>query len=54
VSHHPLGTTAPSSDTEHPAYESDVFGFALLWCEAETDRVGEVGLLVPFEGRRRS
>ncbi len=44
-----LGTTAPSSDTERPTYEADVFGFALLWCKEESHRVGEVGLLVPFE-----
>ena len=46
---HPLGTTAPSSDTDHPAYESEVFGFVILWCKEETNRVGEVGLFVPFE-----
>jgi len=48
VSPHPLGTTVPRSDTEHPAYESDVFGFALLACREEPHRVGEVGLFVPF------
>jgi hypothetical protein len=26
VGHPPLGITAPSSDAEHPAYESDGFG----------------------------
>jgi two-component system nitrogen regulation response regulator GlnG/two-component system response regulator HydG len=49
MSSHPLGTTAPSSDTDHPAYESDVFGFVLLSCKEEPQRVGEVGLFVPFE-----
>jgi len=49
VNTYPLGTTAPSSDTEHPSYESDVFGFVILWCKLEPHRLGEVGLFVPFE-----
>ncbi len=46
---HPFVTTAPSADTQHPSYESEVFGFVLLWCRMEQSRVGEVALLPPFD-----